>query len=69
MQGQHGVGVLVKVLVDSQPALDNVYNQMYLNRPQQILARYHYCRHMGADMMKYASVPAVRYNTKLIGML
>ena len=41
MQGQHGVGVLVKVLVASQPELDIVYNQMYLDRPQQILARYH----------------------------
>ena len=44
MQGKDGVGVLVKVLVDSQPALAIVYNQMYLARPQQIVARYHFDR-------------------------
>ena len=31
-----------EVLVDSQPALDIVYNQMYFDRPQQILARCHF---------------------------
>ena len=36
MQGKDGVGVPVKVLVDSQPALDIVYNQMFLARPQEI---------------------------------
>ena len=39
MQGKDGVGVPVKELVDSQPALAIVYNQMYLARPQQILVR------------------------------
>ena len=44
MQGKDGVGVPVKVLVDSQPAPAIVYNQMYLARPQQILAWYHFDR-------------------------
>ena len=44
MQGKDGVGVPIKVLVDSQPALDIVHNQMDLARTQQILARYHFVR-------------------------
>ena len=44
MQGKDGVGVPVKVLVDSQLARAIVYNQIYLARSQQILARCHFDR-------------------------
>ena len=85
MQGKDGVGVPVKVLVDSQPALDIVHNLVYHARTKQILATCHFVRdtvfkekdfvkispgQMGADMMtKHASVGVVRYNKKLIGMM
>ena len=44
MQGAEGVGVPVKVLVASQPALDIVNNPVYHARTKQILARYHFVR-------------------------
>ena len=85
MQGEVGVGVPVKVLVDSQPALDIVHNPVYHARTKQILARYHFVRDRvfkekklyfvkisAGNMgadMKHASVGVVRYNKKLIGMM
>ena len=44
MQGEAGVGVPIKVLVDSQPALDIVHNSVYHVRTKQIFARYHFMR-------------------------
>ena len=71
--------------MDSQPALAMMYNQMYLARPQQILARYHFAgtecsskksctwltlvQAYGSRHADHASVAVVRYNKKLIGMM
>ena len=44
MQGEAGVEVPVKVLADSQPALDIVHNPVYPARTKQILTLYHFVR-------------------------
>ena len=44
MQGEAGVEKSVRILVDSQPALDIVHNPVYHARSKQILAKYHFVR-------------------------
>ena len=44
MQGEVGVERPVRVLGDSQPALDIVHNLVYHARTKQILAKYHFVR-------------------------
>ena len=44
MQGQPATPLLVRVLLDSQPAIDIVHNPMYHARSKQILAKYHFIR-------------------------
>ena len=44
MQGEAGVEKPVRILVDSQPALDIVHNPVYHARSKQILAKYHFVR-------------------------
>ena len=44
MQGTTGVGVPVRMKVDSQPAIDIVNNPVYHARTKQILAKYHFVR-------------------------
>ena len=44
MQGEARVEKPVRILVDSQPALDIVHNPLYHARSKQILAKYHFVR-------------------------
>ena len=44
MRGEAGVEKPVRILVDSQPALDIVHNPVYHARSKQILAKYHFVR-------------------------
>ena len=44
MQEEAGVEKPVRILVDSQPALDIVHNPVYHARSKQILAKYHFVR-------------------------
>lgn len=44
MRGDEAFLLPVKILVDSQPALDLVNNPLYHSRSKQIIARYHFVR-------------------------
>ena len=44
MQGEAGVEKPVRILVDSQPAMDIVHNPVYHARSKRILAKYHFVR-------------------------
>ena len=44
IHGEAGLGLPIKVLVDSELVLDIVHNPVYHARTKQILARYHFVR-------------------------
>ena len=44
MSGKAAVARPIRILMDSQPAIDIVHNPMYHPRSKQILVRYHFVR-------------------------
>ena len=44
MSGKAAVARPIRIVMDSQPAIDIVHNPMYHPRSKQILARYHFVR-------------------------